>query len=591
MGNRDVLHALQAPPPGASELQPARADKPLMSRASAPPEPTAASELDAAQRCLESNDHGRGIVHARAAWELAMQERAPGLAMRAATLQLMHLQRSGNDEQTVAQGQRMLASLGPAQDPGARAELLGVMALSADQLDLSGEALDYALTALDCAQRSGQPALQCLALSRLARAYTRLSKPDRGCEFARQALALAQAIGDTDQIFRAYTMLGDAQGEEALLLTDAGQTALAQERHAAALASFDSARRATLGAPSAYRDVVALINQAQALGRMGRLTESLQMLDDVVTLARTHGFARMVRAQIEMRALALIKLDRTDEARAVCESALADPQIANDAALAPELHKRLYQACKAQGDLEAALRHHERLFDLEQRRFRRRDDAQLRVLLARAEIERSRADAERAAHEAQIERERALVLRAERDRLQHKAQQLGRDAHLDVLTGLPNRRALEVRLHDLLQRATTTPTAACLAIVDIDHFKAINDRHGHMLGDEVLRAIGALLAQGFREPDFVARWGGEEFVALLHGASPAHAQAACERLRLAIAAHDWSTLAAGLAVTASIGVHALHPDDAQEHAIGGADRALYAAKRGGRNRVVLGPAP
>lgn len=562
-------------------------DKTPMPPASAPFERSAASELDAAERCLERNDHARGTTHARAAWELAMAEHAPGLAMRAATLQLMHLQRSGDDEQTVAQGQRMLASLGPAQDAAARAELLGVMALSADQLDLAGEALDYASTALDCAQRSGQAALQCLALSRLARAYTRLSKPDRGCEFARQALALAQAIGDADQTFRAYTMLGDAQGEEALLLADTGHAALAQERHAASLASFESARRATQGAPNAYRDCVALMNLAQALGRIGRIAQSLQVLDEAVTLSHTHGFTRMLRAQTEIRALALVKLGRTGEARTLCETALADAQTANDDTLAPELHKRLYQACKAQGDLAAALRYHERLFELEQRRFRRRNDAQLRVLLARAEIERSRADAERAAHEAQIERERALVLRAERDRLQHKAQQLGRDAHLDVLTGLPNRRALEARLHDLLQHAGASP-AACLAIVDIDNFKAVNDRYGHLLGDEVLRAIGALLAQGVREPDFVARWGGEEFVALLHGATPAQAHAACERLRLAIAAHDWASLASGLAVTASIGVHALTPGDAQDHAIASADRALYAAKRGGRNRVVLG---
>jgi diguanylate cyclase (GGDEF)-like protein len=125
-------------------------------------------------------------------------------------------------------------------------------------------------------------------------------------------------------------------------------------------------------------------------------------------------------------------------------------------------------------------------------------------------------------------------------------------------------------------------------MIDLDHFKAINDRHGHLLGDEVLRHVGTLLAQGFREPDFVARWGGEEFVALLHGVTPTQALAACERLRLAIAAHGWSAIEPTLAVTASIGVHAIAGGQALDEAIALADRALYAAKAGGRNRVVLG---
>jgi diguanylate cyclase (GGDEF)-like protein len=463
------------------------------------------------------------------------------------------------------------------------------MALSADQLDLLGEALDYSVSALDSAQRSGQPVLQCLALSRLSRAYTRLNNPARGIELGRQALALAEAAGDRDQIFRALTMFADAHSEEGEMLAADGKIDEARARFGLAYESFDRAKRVTTTGDNPYRRCIALVNRGQALAKTGRLHDALQELDVVRSLARQHGFGRILLAEVEMRALALIGLERPAEARQLCEAALADPLVAGNEALAPELQERLYQACKAQGDLAAALRHHELLLKLQRRKFRRRSDAQLRVLLARAEIERSRAEAQRAAHEAQAERERALVLQAERDSLQHKAQQLRRDAHLDVLTGLPNRRALELRLQQQL-RAAPAAGLGCLAIIDVDHFKSINDAHGHARGDEVLRALGALLAHGIREPDFIARWGGEEFVALLHGATPQQAYTACERLRQSIAAHHWSGIVPALTVSASIGVHALAVGASLDQTMAGADRALYAAKNGGRNRVVLGGA-
>ena len=532
----------------------------------------AAGALAEAQRCLDCSDHVRGAAAARAAWEQAAAEgKEPGLAMRAVTLLLLHLQRSGDDEQALTQGQRALASLGESPDPAGRAELLGAMALSADQLDLLGEALDYSVSALDSAQRSGQPVLQCLAMSRLSRAYTRLNNPARGIELGRQALALAEAAGDRDQILRALTMLADAHSEEGEMLAADGQIDEARARFGLAYESFDRARRITTAKDNPYRRCIARVNRGQALTRIGRLADALQELDAVRRLARQYGFARILLAEVEMRATALIGLERPAEARQLCEAALADPLLAGNDALTPELQERLYQACKAQGDLAAALRHHELLLKLQQRKFRRRSEAQ------------------RAAHEAQAERERALVLQAERDSLQHKAQQLRRDAHLDVLTGLPNRRALELRLQQQL-RAAPAAALGCLAIIDVDHFKSINDAHGHARGDEVLRALGALLAHGIREPDFIARWGGEEFVALLHGATPQQAYTACERLRQSIAAHHWSGIVPALTVSASIGVHALAVGDSLDQTMARADRALYAAKNGGRNRVVLGGA-
>ncbi|WP_306205746.1 GGDEF domain-containing protein [Actinoplanes sp. RD1] len=124
-----------------------------------------------------------------------------------------------------------------------------------------------------------------------------------------------------------------------------------------------------------------------------------------------------------------------------------------------------------------------------------------------------------------------------------------------------------------------------VALLDLDHFKAVNDTFTHATGDEVLCRVADLLrASG----GYAGRHGGEEFIVLIE-ADPAAAAACCERLRAAIETYDWASLAPGLAVTASVGLTALRPDDTAESVVRRADEHLYAAKRAGRNTVVADP--
>ena len=129
-----------------------------------------------------------------------------------------------------------------------------------------------------------------------------------------------------------------------------------------------------------------------------------------------------------------------------------------------------------------------------------------------------------------------------------------------------------------------------MGLQDVDHFKQVSDRFSHAVGDRVLQRIGELLRQHCRADDLCARHGGEAFALLLLGADPARAQASCERQRIAIAEHDWDTLAPGLRVTVSLGVAGLgmHADVASS--LAAADARLYTAKRLGRNRVVVSDA-
>jgi diguanylate cyclase len=194
----------------------------------------------------------------------------------------------------------------------------------------------------------------------------------------------------------------------------------------------------------------------------------------------------------------------------------------------------------------------------------------------RAQALNSRLEVERAEHAAQVERLRAAWLEEQNRTLSEHALQ-------DGLTGLPNRRALDGRLRDFLGRGRES---RALALADIDHFKAINDRHSHLIGDDVLRRLGQVLRGGVRDLDFAARFGGEEFALLFVDVDAVRAQAACERLRELVAAQPWNVLAADLQVSISVGLVMVRPGEDAMAALARADRALYLAKSCGRNRVV-----
>ena len=160
---------------------------------------------------------------------------------------------------------------------------------------------------------------------------------------------------------------------------------------------------------------------------------------------------------------------------------------------------------------------------------------------------------------------------------------LTRSATTDGLTGLANRRSLDDRLVTELARSERTGEPLSLVLIDIDHFKQFNDTYGHLVGDEVLRGVAAVLAEGCRPFDLAGRFGGEEFVVLLPGIASQEGRRVADRLRAAVA-----SAALPAPVTISAGV-SCSPDGCTvpEILLGDADRALYEAKRGGRNRVCL----
>ena len=193
-----------------------------------------------------------------------------------------------------------------------------------------------------------------------------------------------------------------------------------------------------------------------------------------------------------------------------------------------------------------------------------------------------------------VSRELSLQLR-ERDwyeqQLQHYQRELERQnadlaeqTRTDPLTALPNRRAFAAALGSAIERSLSSGETFSVAVLDVDHFKLVNDLHGHDEGDRVLAALADLLRAQFSGRGMAARYGGEEFVILIPGSGIEHARLQCEFLRQSV-----GLMSIGLPITVSIGLTGYQRGDTPEDLFKRADESLYAAKRNGRDRVVSSP--
>ncbi|MFI7600056.1 diguanylate cyclase [Actinoplanes sp. NPDC049681] len=207
------------------------------------------------------------------------------------------------------------------------------------------------------------------------------------------------------------------------------------------------------------------------------------------------------------------------------------------------------------------------------------------------EYKRFHAAAEELRSQQQEARARTRQAMFETAEARREAERYREQARRDALTGLYNRRFIDERLPQLIATAATAGTPLTVALVDLDHFKRINDTLSHDVGDRVLVAVADLLAgalDGRDTESFTARMGGEEFVVVLPGLADAAADAWLDGLRLTIREHPWSPVTGDLPVTVSIGAVAGVPAPGQDQAalLAEADRHLYSAKRTGRDRVV-----
>ncbi|MCF8149622.1 MAG: sensor domain-containing diguanylate cyclase [Burkholderiaceae bacterium] len=162
-------------------------------------------------------------------------------------------------------------------------------------------------------------------------------------------------------------------------------------------------------------------------------------------------------------------------------------------------------------------------------------------------------------------------------------------AATDKLTGLLNRHAFTILVDKLIAEYRRTPQPIAMLLADIDHFKEINDDHGHLVGDQVLSKVAGILAEGLRQSDIAVRWGGEEYLLVLRNCDQDEAYRIAEKLRQKVAATSVELDGRQISVSISIGISQFDGAETPSQTVNRADIALYAAKNGGRNRVEIAP--
>jgi diguanylate cyclase (GGDEF)-like protein len=512
---------------------------------------------------------------AREAQRLALALGRAADGARAAGWICQHLFRLGRLAEMLAAAPAALAGL-PAQGHlPQRRELLRLMSLASSETGAHDRALDCAqeLVQLAAGQEDADAALT-----------------------AAYSLAVCfERMGDSWQATRLLSQALDAHGEAAMPLTHLNGLN--------ALCAISIGVMHRLSGAEAESEVQAVLAQARAVGeRTRRLLDTQPNAVYAVVVDGNLGEVMLYQGEMlpaELRLRHALDLARQLQLRAYAwriEASLAAWSLAAGqpvAALArmeaviaeagdelPEqtairVHHAAYRACKAQGLWERALSHFEVVEGTERRRATAQLRAQSQLFVTRTEAQHAQWRAEQALQEAQRQSERAdeFAERAERD----------------PLTGLGNRRHLARRCGEIFPAAGRDGRPVAVAQLDIDHFKQVNDRHGHAAGDRVLVTLAQVLRENTRGRDVLVRHGGEEFVLVMPGLGIDQASEACERLRLRVAGFDWrAPTGHRLEVTVSIGL-AGTPDYEVQSLLQRADDALYRAKRGGRNRIERSP--
>ena len=425
-----------------------------------------------------------------------------------------------------------------AQDRAGMASALTNLGLLNYHLGNNEEAIRCHQESLSLSRELGDQTREMMALNNLGIALTNLNRDEEAIVVLKQVLALAAAIGNPIVRARALVNLGEVHLRQAKL-----ETAL----------NLSVEGRDLFHASSNHE------GESHALFSIG-----------------------------------LVHVSRQDQRLAikVFEAGLRIAMQIGSKHLAYQFHQHLASAHETLGQPAEALRHYMQYHTLEREVQADQIERKMRASNAQREVERSRAESElyrlrntelaqvlSSLQEADVQKSKLL------EALNQKSDLLERQVKEDALTGVYNRRYLELRLSEEFQRCRESELHLSVIMLDIDHFKRINDCFSHQLGDQVIKKVAQLIVQSSRSGDLVARYGGEEFVVAMPQLSAAKAFVICERIRKAVEGFDWAQLEPELRVTISAGLSDNPSVDNHERLLHAADLNLYKAKNAGRNRT------
>jgi diguanylate cyclase (GGDEF)-like protein len=447
---------------------------------------------------------------------------------------------------------------------GGEARCSNLLGITYKQLAEYGPALEMYELALKGFRETADLKWQARVLSNVGNVEIQLGNFGVALELFEQALELRREVGDTEGAGFDLNNAAFGRIQRALQLRAAGDKASCQLEAEDALRLLD--RALALARQFGYKRLEAFCLQTmgEAYQAMSRPEVALGMADEFLQLARDCN-----DKWIEAYGLACVgevrhQLGQHAEAIALLATALESFQALGSRDETARVLRILSQAHEADGNLNDALSCLRRSGAIEQR-------------LKNEETER---------------RSRALSARRRLEQVTQEAERYRRLAMEDSLTGLANRRQLDERLAALMREAELRGSVLTVALADVDHFKGINDRFSHAVGDEVLRCVGEILRGQCRLGDMAGRFGGEEFMLIFRGLDIRAAAEACERVRRAVESWDWQSIHPQLRVTLSLGLASNISFEHPQGLLDAADHWLYEAKHHGRNQVqplVLAP--
>jgi len=313
---------------------------------------------------------------------------------------------------------------------------------------------------------------------------------------------------------------------------------------------------------------------------LGQMSLALQCFEEATLSAQQHNYTwGLALAHIE-HAKVLVLLQRYEPAIELAQQTVAAAKAMNSMAFSTQAHELMYQIYKDQHQFELALEQHIIFTEHYLEKIHRSQDHQLTstTIALLKQIHN--------VQELEVSLQENVHLINRLEKHQELIRLLTSKAETDALTGLYNRRALDTRLEREIELAIQLQQPFSVLMLDLDFFKRINDQFSHQAGDRVLKEAAQIFTQSCRQGEFVARFGGEEFIVLLPGADLAAALRIAERIRTAIESCIWSKIVPALKQqTVSIGAACRNSDELAESLLARADAKLYEAKHSGRNTV------
>ncbi|WP_041672294.1 diguanylate cyclase [Rhizobium leguminosarum] len=457
----------------------------------------------------------------------------------------------------------------PAQEAYARA-YFGWLLL---EMGLPEEAIEEATRALDLADRTADPKAQSLATNVIGIIFWYNKQPDRAILMSERSVELARSIGDKTYECWWLVNLGGAHSESGYIAQALGQPEEGRRMLTRALELTDQALDLAIEIGDSWAARICLGNNADYYSHLGEHEKAVRCMERY-QLFQENSYVRDRQQYLYTLGQIYNNHGKFEEARSLLLEAMALIGEGGSFDSYIQIYFYLSQAHEGLGQFDLALEAHKKYHQAYLQNSAERTQQRARLAEIYYETKRLKEVAE-------IEAKRADTLEASYQKLQEETDILANAVYLDALTGLYNRKYLDSRFKEL----TSEKRPYSIAMLDVDHFKSVNDNFSHMIGDQVLSAIGTILRNQLRITDQAIRFGGEEFVVLLAG-TPRGAADVCERLRTAVEQWNWSEICNGLRVTISIGVANTLSASAPNEILAIADQNLYTAKKTGRNRVV-----